>query len=236
MKKTIFILTSLLLSLILGSTLGHTEQIAYNIESGVNISPFILSAVSFVGSNLVKLPAGILATGYTMVDIPKMGANPGTPKGKDPNIIIYRTKDIKTMPDRDEKGIKIVGDIVLQDDTKAIKIYATPSTIKVTQASEGEADAKGTIQNLEFEHPGSNLLLEEFLENNQNENLNAVVVGGDKVKKQLGTKTQPLQFTVESEDSNEADKSVIKLASILRGPRIAIYEGKEPGTASEQSA
>jgi len=168
---------------------------------------------------------------YVPVSVPKTGANPARPRGKDENIIIIRTKDIETFPQRDENGVKSVAlsNLVLKAGAKAISIYATPSTIKRFDTGEGDPDAKGWLANLEFEHPGDEIALEEFLENNINENLIAISSRRNWTAVKIhGTIEEPLQFDVEQQDDKDGLKSTIKLKSIMRGPKTMVYLGTKP--------
>ena len=101
---------------------------------------------------------------YVPVSVPKTGVNPGRPKGKDPNIIIVRTDDVMNYPTRDANGVKNTAgqNLTIKPGASAIAIYATPSTIKRFDAIEGDPDAKGWIQNLEFEHPGDEVGFDEW--------------------------------------------------------------------------
>jgi len=168
---------------------------------------------------------------YTPVSVPKTGANPGRPRGKDENIIIVRTKDILNFPERDANGVKSVAlsNLTLKPGAVAISIYATPSTIKRFDTGEGDPDAKGWLANLEFEHPGDEVTLEEFLENNINENLVAFSSRRNWTGVKLhGTIEEPLQFDAEQQDDKDGLKSTIKLKSIMRGPKSMVYLGTKP--------
>jgi hypothetical protein len=167
---------------------------------------------------------------FALASVPKSGSNPGRPRGKNSQIIIFKWDDVLTNPERDANGVKIAGNLVLNSGAHAIEIYATPSTIKINQTNEGDPDAKGFIQSLVFEHPGDELTLMEFLENNVNENLGCIVreKAGATFAKLLGTPVEPLQFDVEGQDDNEALKSTITLKSVMRGPVIAHYFGTMP--------
>lgn len=168
---------------------------------------------------------------YTPVSVPKSGANPGRPKGKDENIIIVRTADVLNFPTRDANGVKSTAgqNLTLKANAKAIAIYATPSTIKRFDAGEGDPDAKGWIQNLEFEHPGDEIALQEFLENNINENLVAFSSRRAWTDVKLhGTPDEPLQFDVDEQDDKDGLKSTIKLKSVMRGPKSMVYLGTKP--------
>ena len=168
---------------------------------------------------------------YTPVSVPKTGANPGRPKGKDENIIIVRTNDILNFPARDENGVKSVAleNLTLKPGAAAIAVYATPSTIKRFDTGEGDPDAKGWIQNLEFEHPGDEVGLQEFLENNINENLVAISSRRNWTSVKIhGSIEEPLQFEVEEQDDKDALKTTVKLKSVMRGPKSMVYLGTKP--------
>lgn len=190
-----------------------------------------LSVQSFIDSLQYALPhAPGVSMAYVLASVPKTGSNPGRPRGKNSKIVIFKWDDVDTMPERDANGIKIANDLVLNAGAQAMYIYATPSTIAITQTNEGDPDAKGFIQQIVFEHPGDEISLEEFLENNVNENLGCIVKesGNDTYRKLLGTPYEPLQFDVEAQDDNEARKNTITLKSVMRGPRIAHYFGALP--------
>jgi len=226
MLRHISIITSLLFATLLSTLVAAVPQAELLILS-FNITPVFTGVVSFAAS-FIPMSTGILGT-YSMVSIPKKGSNPGAPKGKDPNIIIWRTEDVQTMPPRDGKGIRITGDIVLKTNANAIAIYATPKSIKRFDAGEGEPDYKAFINNLEFDHPGDEIELQEFVANNINHNLNAMSMRqGGKAKKVHGTPTEPLQFDIEEQDDDEGIKTSFKLKSIMRGPKSAVYEGTIP--------
>lgn len=168
---------------------------------------------------------------YTPVSVPKIGTNPGRPRGKEPNTIIIRTQDILTYPERDENGVKseIGENIVLKPGAKAISIYMTPSTIKRFDTGEGDPDAKGWIQNVEGWHPGNDAALEEWKENNISENLVCLTFRHGFTDVRLsGTMEEPLQFEVEEQDDMEKIGTTIRLKSVMRGPKAMIYLGAKP--------
>lgn len=168
---------------------------------------------------------------FTPVSIPKTGANPGRPKGKDPNIILARTQDILNFPARDANGVQsdAAENLTLQPGAAAIAIYATPSSIKRYDTVEGDPDAKGWLQNLEFEHPGDEVAFDEWKENNVNENLVALSFrSGFTNVKIHGTPEEPLQFEVDEQDDKDGLKSTVKLKSVMRGPKAMVYVGEKP--------
>jgi hypothetical protein len=159
---------------------------------------------------------------YNFVSVPKKTSNSGRPSGKKSYVIIFRWDDVAKYK-RDEKQVKVV-EFELKAGKKPVGVYATASTVNPYHTSEGDADAKGFIHHLDFEHPGTELEVEEFFENNLNENLGAIVVDcaaqSNVLCKIAGTPCQPLQFTVNSQDNNEANKNTVQMASILRGPAL----------------
>lgn len=153
---------------------------------------------------------------YTPVSVPKKSANAGRPKGKLAYIMIFDFEDIETYT-RDASGVRVTA-LTFKADKKPIAVYATDSTIKGYHTSEGDDDARGFIHHVEFEHPGTSLEFDEFTNNNINKNLGAAVLRcGEVDAKLFGTKCAPLKMTkADTEDSKDADKNVINLATTLR--------------------
>ena len=81
----------------------------------------------------------------------------------------------------------------MADGKKPIAVYATDSTINIYHTSEGEDDARGFIHHVDYEHPGTEVEHDEFVNNNINEDLGAIVFGcsGDDAKI-AGTPCTPL--------------------------------------------
>lgn len=157
---------------------------------------------------------------YTMVSVPKKTSNAGRPTGKKSFIVLFLWKDIKKYT-RDEKGVR-VSEFEMVAGKKPIAVYATDSTINIYHTSEGEDDARGFIHHVDFEHPGVGLELDEFVNNNINEDMGAVVFGcsGDDAKI-AGTPCTPLKMSkADSQDNKEGSKNTINLASSLRGGTI----------------
>lgn len=176
-------------------------------------------------------------TGYNPVSVPKKN-NGGRTKPKKAKVILFRLNDVKTFPGVDEKGINIEKDVILNNSAKAFYIEATASTINITQTSEGDPDNKGCKQKLEISRPGSDdLPFEEFIENNINQDLCAIVeYEGTNVRKLLGYPGNPLQISVESTDNNEGDVNKLTLESVLRGRRISFYGGTLPAIDGIESS
>lgn len=225
-KKIVFILTALMFAFTSAVVVTTVFDLSFEL-GGVNILPVIFAGIGVVLSPY--LPEGVLA--YTLVSVGKGGNNPGRPVGKRNQIILFNWEDVDVdlMPARDTGGVRITGDLVFLPNKYAIELYVTPSSVNFFDTGEGDADAKGFIQTLEFEKPGDALAFSEFLENNINSNIGAIIRFCDgRTPRLLGTPCVPLQFTSEGQNNNEANKTKITLKSILPGPVIAHYAGAEP--------
>ena len=157
---------------------------------------------------------------YQFASVPKKSSNAGRPKGKKAYIVYFRWKDVKTYT-RDEKGVRIK-EFALMEGKKPIAVYATDSSINIYHTSEGEDDARGFIHHVDYEHPGTEVEHDEFVNNNINEDLGAIVFGcSGEDAKMAGTPCTPLKLTkADSQDNKEGDKNTINLASSLRGATI----------------
>lgn len=161
-------------------------------------------------------------TAYSLVSVPRKSNNAGRATGKKNYIVLFRWDDVATFT-KDEKGVKVTA-FEFAEGKKPIGIYATQSTINIYDTAEGDPDARGFIHHVDFEVPGSELGFKEFLNNNVNENLGAIVVNcaGDDCKI-AGTPCTPLSMsTAEGQDNNEANKTTINLASALRGDTLGM--------------
>ena len=159
---------------------------------------------------------------YSFVSVPRKSNNAGRASGKKSYIILFRWDDVKTFT-KDEKGVKVTA-FAFAEGKKPIAVYATQSTINIYDTAEGDPDARGFIHHVDFEHPGSEVEFKEFLNNNVNENLGAIVTNcaGDDCKI-AGTPCTPLSFSsAEGQDNNEANKTTINLASTLRGDTLGV--------------
>lgn len=159
---------------------------------------------------------------YAFISVPRKSNNAGRATGKKNYIYLFRWDDVKTFT-KDEKGVRVTA-FAFQADKKPIGVYATQSTINIYDTAEGDPDARGFIHHVDFEHPGSEVEFKEFLNNNVNENLGAIVINcaGEDCKI-AGTPCTPLSIsTAEGQDNNEANKTTINLASTLRGDTLGV--------------
>lgn len=163
-----------------------------------------------------------MAEAYTFISVPRKSNNAGRATGKKNYIILFRWDDVAKFT-KDEKGVRVTA-FQFAEGKKPIGIYATQSTINIYDTAEGDPDARGFIQHVDFEVPGSEVEFKEFLNNNVNENLGAIVVNcaGEDCKI-AGTPCTPLSIsTAEGQDNNEANKTTINLATSLRGDTLGV--------------
>ena len=163
-----------------------------------------------------------MAGEYAFISVPRKSNNAGRATGKKNYIVLFRWDDVATF-NKDEKGVRVTA-FQFAESKKPIGIYATQSTINIYDTAEGDPDARGFIHHVDFEVPGSEVEFKEFLNNNVNENLGAIVINcaGDDCKI-AGTPCTPLSMsTAEGQDNNEANKTTINLASSLRGDTLGV--------------
>ena len=163
-----------------------------------------------------------MSEAYTFISVPRKSNNAGRATGKKNYIILFRWDDVAKFT-KDEKGVRVTA-FQFAEGKKPIGIYATQSTINIYDTAEGDPDARGFIQHVDFEVPGSEVEFKEFLNNNVNENLGAIVVNcaGEDCKI-AGTPCTPLSIsTAEGQDNNEANKTTINLATSLRGDTLGV--------------
>lgn len=175
-----------------------------------------------------------MAEAYSMISVPRNNNNAGRASGKKSYIIIFRWDDVKTFT-KDDKGVKVTA-FEFQEGKKPVAVYATDSTINIYHTAEGDDDARGFIHHVDFDHPGSEVEWDEFVNNNVNENLGAIVINcsGDDCKI-AGTPCTPLKMsTAEGQDNNESNKTTVNLASSLRGDTLGhIAKSLIPATDNE---
>ncbi len=175
-----------------------------------------------------------MAEAYSMISVPRKNNNAGRASGKKSYIIIFRWDDVKTFT-KDDKGVKVTA-FEFQEGKKPVAVYATDSTINIYHTAEGDDDARGFIHHVDFDHPGSEVEWDEFVNNNVNENLGAIVINcsGDDCKI-AGTPCTPLKMsTAEGQDNNESNKTTVNLASSLRGDTLGhIAKSLIPATDNE---
>ena len=162
---------------------------------------------------------------YSMVSVPKVGSNPGMPRGKK-NIIVIFDFDKATMT-RDEKGVKVTA-LNMVGSVKPIGLFVNQSSIDAGDEVEGDAYSRGFLHHVNFDHPGTDLEIAEFKANNVNGNLGAIVIGCDASEttaKVYGTPCAPLTMQAGNEqDTNEAHNNHFELKTEVRTWPVGIID------------
>lgn len=163
-----------------------------------------------------------MADEYAFISVPRKSNNAGRATGKKGYIVLFRWDDVATFT-KDAKGVRVTA-FSFAESKKPIAVYTTQSTINIYDTAEGDPDARGFIHHVDFEHPGSEVEFKEFLNNNVNENLGAIVINCAGEDCQIaGTPCTPLSIsTAEGQDNNEANKTTINMASTLRGDTLGV--------------
>jgi len=173
---------------------------------------------------------------YTKVSIPKNGEGAGAAAIKNPTVIIMDVDDIASEPSREVGNTELSGNFALVTGTKAVGIYATPSTINLTEESSGDVDARSCIKGVEYVHPGDSVAIANHAEAYMNKGVVIIVRECDGSAsgraRVIGSKCNPLYLQPEYTNSNEATnrKFVWKQA---QGDKfvIATYGGTLPELA-----
>lgn len=175
---------------------------------------------------------------YTKVSIPKAGDGAGCATPRKSQIILIDIEDIVSEPTREVGNTLMTGKYTLKDSAKAVSIYATSSTIAVTEEYSGDPDAEGVKCGLEFEHPGNSVAVKNFLEVFKNKGVIAIVTecnGTAAGRPQaIGTVCNPLRLSVETTMNGEATKRKLTWKQAMNDKFLAgEYSGELPAVAAD---
>ena len=124
-------------------------------------------------------------------------AGAGAPKFNNDKLVwLIPAALVDVFPDTDDKGVRLQGNIVLQNNAFAIPMYATGSTKDYAADVQGEDDAENFKLTFKANHPGDEIEATEFAVNYLGEGF---VVVFDKCKangtrKVLGSDCHPLKL------------------------------------------
>lgn len=159
-----------------------------------------------------------------MVSVPQEGANPGMPQGKKNVVIIFDFDKVATYT-RDEKSV-VVTAFAMKDSVTPIGLFVNEQSIDAGDEVEGDAYARGFIQHVNADHPGTEAAVAEFKANNVNANLGVIIVSCDPsvtTAKIYGTPCAPLKMNAANEqDTNEAHNNHFELRSEQRSYPVGI--------------
>ena len=124
-------------------------------------------------------------------------AGAGAPKFNNDKLVwLIPAALVDVFPDTDDKGVRLQGNIVLQNNAFAIPMYATGSTKDYAADVQGEDDAENFKLTFKANHPGDEIEATEFSVNYLGEGF---VIVFDKCKsngtrKVLGSDCHPLKL------------------------------------------
>lgn len=178
---------------------------------------------------------------YVKTSIPRASDNAGSPVPKDPNIIIIDADSIDVEPTREKGNTVLTGTFTLKTGEKAFGLYATPTTISLTEEISGDADGKGITKGIQFQHPGNSDLIKNFLEAYLNKPVVILVKdcdGSAEGRMQIiGSKCNPLTLSWEPTLNNEATRRQLTFKQAMAdGFMVGSYSGTLPELAAEPGA
>lgn len=178
---------------------------------------------------------------YTKVSIPKSGDGAGCPTPRKSQIILVDVEDVASEPTREVGNVAVTGNLTLNQGAKAVSIYATSSTIQVTEEFGGDPDAEGVMNGLVFDHPGNSVAVKNFLEVFKNKGVIAIVTECDGTASGrpqiIGRVCNPLRLSVETTMNNEATKRTLTWKQAINDKFLAgEYSGELPAIADEAAA
>lgn len=173
---------------------------------------------------------------YVKSSIPRPGDGAGCAATRKSQIILVDVEDVETEPTREVGNCNVTGDLTLKAEAKAISIYATASSIQVTEELSGDPDAEGIKTGVVFDHPGNSVAIKNFIEVFKNRGVIAIVQecdGTDSGRPQImGRVCNPLRLSLETKMDGEATKRALIWKQALPDKFLAgEYSGKMPAVA-----
>lgn len=163
---------------------------------------------------------------YAKVNVDKPGINKGIGGNKKAIITFIDLDDVSVFPSRDSKGIVIENNIIFKNGAYMITVYGTIDTIKSNRTTEGDIDAEGIMQSIEFSHPGDEVAILEFQTNWLSRNIAIIVERcSDNTKRLYGSPCAPLRMAFNADDDKDKNANVFTLKSSNKGPNVADYRG-----------
>ncbi|MHC1707498.1 MAG: hypothetical protein AB9842_08250 [Bacteroidales bacterium] len=166
--------------------------------------------MSYVKTNVLKPSAAMPGNGGNLKD----------------KIVVFDWDDVTGGYQRDASGIQMDGPLVFSSGAYAVQIYATQDTIKCSAESQGDTDAEGVIQTVEFTHPGNSREIKEFRNNWLGRSVGIMVEKcSDGSKTLYGAPCSALRLAFKSEHDKDKNNATFTFKSGQKGPDIAEYGG-----------
>lgn len=174
---------------------------------------------------------------YVKSSIPRPGDGAGAPSARKSAIILVDVEDVASEPSREVGNCNVTGNLTLKAGAKAVSIYATSSTIQITEEYSGDPDAEGVKNGLVYDHPGNSTAVKNFVEVFKNRGVIAFVQECDGTSagrtQLLGSVCNPLRLSIETKMDNEATKRTMTWKQSLPDKFLAgDYAGDLPEVAA----
>ena len=161
--------------------------------------------------------------------VPRPVAGAGSPKGKNGNVTVVYVDDLLAFPPVNADGVLLIGTIILKPSSKMEKIYMTDASQKVSHKYDGDPDAGGLTKMFEGTHPGDELEINEFIQNN----LEVPVIliydldCNTGKRKVVGLPCNPMYLKPEFEDAEGGVKHTLVYEQRRRDRHVSkFYEGE----------
>lgn len=141
-------------------------------------------------------------------------------------IFLFDWDDVTGGYSRDSLGIEIPTSLVFASGKYGIQLYGSQDTIKISAESQGETDAEGIIQSVEFSHPGNLKEIKEFRTNWLGKSVGIIIEKcTDGTKTLYGSLCAPLRLSFKSDWDKDKNSAAMTFKSAQKGPDVADYVG-----------
>lgn len=161
--------------------------------------------------------------------VPKPAPGAGTPKGKNANVTAIHKNDILFFPPTNEFGVLLLGNIVLKAGATMHRVYMTDDTQKITHEYEGDADMGGYKKKVEGMHPGDEIEINEYIQNNNEEPFILIydLDCNTNKRKVVGLPCNPMYLKGTFEDSKDGVKHTLMYEQRRHDRHVSkFYEGE----------
>lgn len=176
---------------------------------------------------------------YVKVSIPRNDEG-GAATVKNPTIILLDINDVETEPTHAFGTAELTGNFAMATGKTGVGVYATPSSISLTEEQSGDVDSRGIAKGVEFVHPGDSKAVSALVEGWLNRPAIIIVRDCDSASSSarvIGSKCNPAYL--QPEYTNSKDGRNRKLVFKQDQPDkfvIPFYSGTIPALAADAAA
>ncbi len=166
---------------------------------------------------------------YIKQSVNRPTGNPGLGIKVRDKIEFIDVADVAFMPARNDKGVAIEDDIILNPGAYAVGLYLTPGSAEVTSAAEGDPDQIGFTPSVKFNHPGNSLEVREFKANMINRPVIVLIRHCDGQPTDIiGDLCNPCMITPSYTGNKDASTNEFTATQVAKGKDIGVYQGTIP--------